>query len=77
MLSPTIAAATSDRSLVVLDAAQCRVARLVPDAHGKAAHSLVLPKPSAYSELPPASLDVFATAAIDGTATLWDVRCEP
>jgi WD40 repeat protein len=74
VLSPIIIAAGSDRSLSVLDAGQGKVLRTLHCAHGRAVHSVALPKPSPFAPLPPERLDVFATAATDNVVTLWDVR---
>jgi hypothetical protein len=59
----------------VLDAGSGAIARVIPDSHARAPHSLVLPRPSSYADLPQHNYEIFLTAATDGVATLWDVRC--
>ena len=68
--------AGSDRSVTVLDAAQSRVVRVIADAHARAAHTVRLPEPTAYSGLSQSAYDMFLTASTDNTVNMWDLRAD-
>lgn len=79
--SPLLLSATSDRRLLLLDAAVGKTARtLSAEAgtfpHDRAAHCIALPQPSMHttSAIAPSEYSVFATAAIDNSVTLYDIR---
>ena len=74
MLSPLVVAAASNRSLLLVDAATGSVARTIPDAHERAAHTVCLPSPSPFVALDSAHYDIFLSAASDGCIALWDIR---
>lgn len=76
-LSPLVLTAASNRSVHILDAAAGRVARVIIDAHGKPVHTVAVPRPlPATQSIPQHSYDLFATAAADGVATVWDLRAQ-
>ena len=74
ILSPLLFAATSNRSLHVLDAVSGSICRTIENSHGRSIHSIALPQPSVYAQLDQASYNVFATAAADNCINIWDLR---
>lgn len=75
-LSSMILAAGSDRSLRILDAAVGTTLRVIPDAHGRAAHSLALPRASCYTSHPSNFYDLLLSSAANSTTHLWDIRAD-
>ena len=74
VLSHIFISAGSDRSVSVLDVAEGKIARVLPDTHSKPVHTVCLPKPSPYSSTSQVAYDVFATASTDNVVHLWDLR---
>ena len=74
VLSPLLLCATSDRRLLVLDAARGSVARTIGTPHERAVHCIALPQPSVYAQLDSSAYNVFATAAMDSSILIWDLR---
>jgi WD40 repeat protein len=72
--SHLIMTATSDRRLVVLDAATGSISREITSPHERPIHAIALPNPSVHVQLPPSAYNVFATAATDGVVAIWDLR---
>ena len=74
VLSPIVFCASSDRSLHVCDAVSGAVTRSIPGAHDRAIHCIALPQPSVYAQLDQGAYNTFATAAMDNSVLVWDVR---
>ena len=74
VLSPLLFCASSDRSLHVCDTVSGSVTRSIPGAHDRAIHCIALPQPSVYAQLDQAAYNVFATAAMDNSVLVWDLR---
>jgi len=72
--SHLIMTSTSDRRLLILDAAAGQVAREISSPHERPIHTIALPSPSTSVQLPPSAYNVFATGAADGTVAMWDLR---
>ena len=50
------------------------VARSIPGAHDRAIHCIALPQPSVYAQLDQSAYNTFATAAMDNSVLVWDLR---
>lgn len=74
-LSPLVLLAGSNRSLEVVDMATLQCVAHIPDAHARPVHRIVQPTASLHVSHPREAFELFATAATDGAAKLWDVRC--
>ena len=72
--SPLLFTATSDRKVVIVDATEGKIVTSFDCLHEKSVHCIALPSPSIYTQLPSDIYNVFATAAIDNTVILWDLR---
>lgn len=72
--SPVLFAASSDRKLHVLDAATGKFSRQIDSPHERSIHCIALPQPSMHIQVSRDAYNIFATSAIDGVITLWDLR---
>ncbi|POM78598.1 G-protein beta WD-40 repeats containing protein [Phytophthora palmivora] len=78
-LSSVAVVAGSDRSLRVLDVGAGgggRTVRVVRDAHGRAAQTVALPRPTCYASHPSNFYDLLLSSAPDSTIHLWDIRAD-
>lgn len=73
-LSPLVMLAGSDRSLSALNLATGQQVLSIPNAHDRPTHLIRLFEGSAHGDTPLAGHELFLTAAVDGTAKLWDLR---
>jgi len=74
--SHIVLAGTSDKNLVVLDAASGCISRVISSPHERAINCIALPTPSVHVQLPASAYNIFATSAADGTVGIWDLRAE-
>ena len=83
--SALLFAATSDKKLHILDAETGGLARSIdiltaarPDStvysHDRGIHCIALPSPSLHASVTTDHFNFFATAAIDNSVLLWDLR---
>lgn len=78
-LSPLAVVAGSSKALELVDLATMRCAATMPDAHARPMHSVAQAGGSGASLFvshPREAYELFATAATDGVAKLWDVRTQ-
>ena len=73
-LSHLLIAASSDRSLHVLDAARCAPVATVAEAHARPVDTLALLPVSPLAAHSAPAHSCMLTAARDGVARLWDLR---
>jgi WD40 repeat protein len=74
ILSPTVLAAGTDKSITVFDVAHSSVCAHIADAHSRAVHCLAMNRPSNFTSHAAPSYDLFLSAATDGCVKLWDMR---
>ena len=83
VLSPLLFAATSDKSLYILDVVRGNIARTIVNAHDRSIHCITLPYPSINVNIPMNNhndnnnnncYNTFATVAIDNCISIWDLR---
>lgn len=68
--------AGSNKQIGIYDVAADAHARIIEDAHARSIHSIEMLRSSRYACLPSESLHFFATASLDKTVRLWDLRQE-